>query len=262
MLFKRELSRNFKFFIITTIICSALVMYIISMSSSVGKDIQQLLDIKLPKNMQAAFGMKGIDYGKPGGFFALSFSYVYLFISIYISSIFSVIVSKEFSEKTAEYLFSLPEKRINIIFSKLSVTFIYSLLTVMIIFFTAWFSMEAFTNGQYDISPLLLMSLAWFIGGITFGSISFLLSSFFTKTRAISSISVGLVLIMYLMQVVISVNEKAEFLKYISPFDWFKGAEIDKTGELSITYCIIAIVTTILCVYIGSRRFNKMDVLI
>jgi ABC-2 type transport system permease protein len=262
MLFQRELARNIKPFIITTVICSAMVLYIISMSTSFGKDIQQILDIKLPKNMQAAFGMKGLDYSKPGSFFALSFSYIYLFISIYFSSIFAVIVSKEFSEKTAEYLFSLPEKRIKIIFTKLSVAFLYSFLSVLIIFLTAWFSMEVFTDGNYDLAPILLMSLAWLIGGITFGSISYLLSSFYTKTRTVSSISVGMVLIMYLMQVVISVNEKAEFLKYISPFDWFKGAEIDRTVELSIIYCIIAIVVTVSCIFLGSKRFNKMDVLI
>lgn len=262
MLFRRELLRNLKPFIVIVFICSALSMYVISMAPTFGKDIQQILDFKLPKNMQAAFGMKGLDYSNPESFFALGFSYIYLFLSVYIAGVFAVIVSKEFSEKTAEYLFSLPSKRVSIILTKLSVAFIYPILAVIVIFLASLVSFNINIKQDFDLTPVILMSMAWIIGGLTFGAISFLISSFFTRTRTASSSAIGLVLVMYMMQVVIAVNEKAAFLKYISPFDWFKGADINKTGELSISYCIIAVVVIGICLIIGVRRFKKMDVLI
>jgi ABC-2 type transport system permease protein len=262
MLFRRELSRNLRSFIVITAICATLIVYIISMAPSFGKDIQQILDFKLSKNLQAAFGMKDLDYSKPDSFFALGFSYVYLFISVYIAGVFATIVSKEFSEKTAEYLFSLPSKRINIIITKISVAIIYLLLSVIILFLSAWISLSVFIKGSYDLKPVLMMSLAWLIGGLTFGSITFMASSFFTKARTISSLSVGIVMLMYMMQIVISVNDKMRFLKYISPFDWFKGSEIGKTGELPLEYCFIAVAVIFVCIITGIRRFKKMDVLI
>jgi ABC-2 type transport system permease protein len=262
MLFKREIKRNLKSFIVACIICSVMVMYVISIAPSFGKDIQQILDLKLPKQLQAAFGMKGLDFGDPIGFYGLMFSYIYLFFSIYIAGVFATIVSKEFSEKTAEYLFSLPAKRINIISTKLSVAFLYAALVVVILLLVSVFSFTVFIKEKIDLLPVFLMSLSWFVGGITFGSIAFLLSSFFTKARTVSSISVGIVLVMYLFQVVISLNKELDFLKYISPFDWFKGSDIASNGEISITYCIIAITTVIACISYGTYRFRKMDVLI
>ena len=262
MLFKREFKRNYKSFLISGFVCVVLAMYMISMSQSFGVDIQKIIDVKLPKEVQVALGLSGLDYSNPVSFFALSFSYIYLFISIYIAGIFAVIVSKEFSDKTAEYLFSLPAKRIKFIKTKLAVVFTYSFLIVLLVFFSTWISLIINIKSGYDLKPLMLLSVAWLTGGITFGSITFFISSFFTKTRTISSVSVGVVLGMYLLQIAISVNENLKFLKYISPFDWFKGSEIVNSGEISLSYLIIAVCIIVSSLYFGIKRFNKMDVLV
>ncbi|MFH0865884.1 MAG: ABC transporter permease subunit [Bacteroidota bacterium] len=262
MLFKRELKRNLKSLLIVCIMCAALVMYVISIAPSFGKDIQQLLDLKLPMQVQSAFGMKNLDFGTPIGFYGLIFPYIYLIISIYISGIFASIVLKEFSDKTAEYLFSLPAKRMKIISTKLSVAFLYSILTVVIIFLISILSFSLFIKEDYEFLPVLLMSVSWFLGGITFGSIAFLASTFFSKTRSATGIATGIVLMMYLLQVVISLNNDLEKLKYFSPFDWFKGSDIANTSEISATYCIIAVVVSVVCIAVGAIRFRKKDVLI
>lgn len=262
MLFKREIRRNFKSFLIITLISSFMVYYIIAMGKSFGTDLQQILDMKLPPNMQKAFGMEGLDFTLPNSFFALTFSYVYLFFSIYIAGVFAIIVSKEFSEKTAEFLFSLPAKRMQFITSKLLAAGLYAILWAVVVFLSAWASFEINIGGGYDINLIVVMTLAWLIGGITFAALSFMLSSFFTRSRTISAISIGLVMGMFMLQLVISFNTSLSFLKYISPFDWFKGSEIAETGELSMVYCLIAAGTSIICFWMGIHRFKKMDVLI
>lgn len=262
MLFKRELKRNFKSFLIITLVCALMVFYIISMAPAFGTDIQKILDLKMPGGMQKAFGMKDLNFSKPNSFFAMSFSYIYLFFSLYVSGVFAIIVSKEFSEKTAEYLFSLPAKRINIIFTKLALAGLYALLSVIFIFLAAWLSFTINIGEGFDLIPVILMALAWLIGGLTFGAIAFMLSSFFTRSRTISALTLGFVMAMYMLQVIISFNSALSFLKYISPFDWFKGSEIANTGEISPIYCFIALGIMAVCFYIGIRRFKKMDVLI
>ncbi len=262
MLLRRELKRNLKSFLIASVICGAMSMYVIAMSDKMGVDIQQILDLKLPPGLQMAFGMTGLDFNSPMGFFGLMFSYIYLFISIYLAGLFATIVSKEFSEKTAEYLFSLPIRRLNIILIKLFVAFIYAVLTVCVITVVSLISFESFIKQDTAMQPVYLMALAWLIGSLYFGSLGFLLSSFVTRTRTITSASVGLVLVFYLLQVAVSMNKDLSFLKYISPFDWFKGSEIVNSGGLSFTYCMIAIGLSALCLSIGIIRFKKMDVLI
>ena len=232
------------------------------MSPSFGPDIKQILDLKFPSEMQLAFGMEGLDFNQSNSFFAMTFSYIYLFLAIYMTGVFAVIVSKEFSDKTAEYLFSLPAKRINIILTKLSVAFIYGFCSVLIIFLVSCLSFALIIKENYNLQPVLLMSVAWFMGGIAFGSIAFLLSSFFTRSKTVSSISIGFVLVMYLFQIVISLNQNISFLKYISPFDWFKGSKISNSGEISLTYCLIAIFVSAISLFFGVKRFKTMDVLV
>lgn len=262
MLFKRELRRNMKSFLIVSAVIIFLVMYVISIAPSFGKDIQQLLDLKFPKPLQKAFGMSNLDFTTTMGFYALIFSYVYLAVGIYMAGIFSSIVLKEYSDKTAEYLYSLPAKRMRIIRTKLSVALLYSVIVIILTYLVSILSFSLFIKESVDMKPVLLMSLSWLLGGMVFGSISFLISSFLSKMRNASGIGTGLVLLFYMLQLVISLNRDLEDLKYISPFDWFKGSDIANSGEISVTYCIIAVVVSAVCIFVGAIRFKKKDVLI
>lgn len=262
MLFIRELKRNLKSFLIISLVCSALAMYVIALAPSFGDDIQKILDLKMPQGMQKAFGINELDYKSAVSFFAIMFPYIYLFYAIYLAATFAHIASKEYSDKTAEYLYSLPAKRLHFLLVKLSVVFIYSVLCVLLIFFVSWFSFGVFIKSGYDLTPVVLMAVAWLLGGMVFGSAGFLVSSFFSRTRISSAVSVGFVLFMYIFQVVISLNENISVLKHFSPFDWFKGSEIANNGSLSLTYCLAAIGFSAVCFYVGIRRFRKMDVLI
>jgi len=57
-------------------------------------------------------------------------------------------------------------------------------------------------------------------------------------------------------------NKELDFLKYISPFDWYKGSDIIRSEEISIVYSLIAVGISAACLYLGVRRYNRMDVLI
>lgn len=258
MLFKRELKRNFKSFIICTAICSALSLYVIALTPSLGADMQKLLDMKLPREMQMAFGMSNLNFNTPLSVYSIMFSYLYLTFGIYAAIMFAGIVSKEFTEKTAEYLFSLPSNRITIIASKLVVAVLYLTASININLLITWVGFAKIIKTGYSIEPILFMSAGWWLGSLFFGAMAFLLSSFYIKTK----MAVGLVMGAYLLQVVISLKEQLNLLKYFSPFDWFKGNDIINAAGLPISHSLIALASIIICFVVGSKRFVNMDVLV
>ena len=262
MLFKREITRNLKSFFVATAVCTFMAMYIVSMAPSFGADIQKILDMKLPAQLQQAMGLNTLDYARPESFFSMVFTYIYLFLGIYAAGLFASIVSKEYSDKTAEYLYTLPAKKSRLITTKLLVASLFTVLSVAVTLLGSVLAFQFFIKGGYNLTPVLLMSLAWLIGGLFFGSLSFLISSFFVKSKTASIISIGAVMIAYVMQVVISMNDKLSWLTYLSPFDWFKGPDIQRYNELDPAYTLIAIAASVLFVVIGIRRFKRMDVLI
>ena len=258
----RELNRNFLPFALTSVICGLMAVYVISMGPSFGKDIQQILDMKMPKNFQAAFGMAGIDYTKPMGFFGLVFLNIYLFIAVYMAGTFATIVSKEYRDKTAEFLYSLPGERLKIVISKLTVVVAYSVFAVFITYLSAVLGMKLIIPEAQDLQPLLLMSLAWLLGGLALGAIAFLLISFKPDLRGSFGLAAGIVMLFYMLQLIVSLNEDIRWLAYISPFTWFRGADIAATGTIGIEFVITALLVCAVCLYIGIRKYRKMDVLI
>ncbi|MFH0895709.1 MAG: ABC transporter permease subunit [Bacteroidota bacterium] len=258
----RELKRNFLAFAITAVVCGMTAIYVISLGPSFGKDIQQILDLKMPKNFQSAFGMAGIDYSNPMGFFGMVFLNIYLLTAIYIAGMFSVIVSKEYRDKTAEFIYSLPGERLNIILSKLTVALAYSVLTVIVTYLFSVIGMRLIIPDAVDLQPILMMSLAWLLGGLALGSLTFLLISFKPESRGSFGLAAGIVMLFYMMQLIISLNENVRWLAYLSPFTWFRGAEIATTGTIGIEFVITALVVCAVCFYFGIKRYRKMDVLI
>ncbi|MEJ7740065.1 MAG: ABC transporter permease subunit [Chitinophagaceae bacterium] len=258
MLFIRELKQNLKSFIICTIICAALSLYVIALTPSLGADMQKLLDMKLPSQMQLALGLNNLDFGTPLGAYGSMFSYIYLTFGIYAAVMFAGIVSKEFTEKTAEYLFSLPASRITILVTKLSVAVLYLTASVSITFLVSWAGFEGIIKTGYDIKTVLLMCTAWWLGTLFFGAMAFMLSSFYTKTK----MAIGLVMGAYLLQVVISLEDQLKLIKYLSPFDWFKGNDIINEATLSVYYSFIALAAILICLVVGCKRFLNKDVLV
>lgn len=261
MLIKRELNRNFRSFAIVTGIASVMAGYIISLAPSFGADIQQLLDVKLPKNMQTAFGMDNLNFSSALGVYSISFSYLYLFFAVFAAGIFSTIVSKEFTDKTAEFLFVLPESRSRIMLKKLLVALLYLFLSVAVVFIVSWIMLQTVESGDLNAGPVLLCAVAWLLGSLSMGALAFLLSSFSKRGKTAYTMGIGLVLILFLLQIIISLNQ-ADWLKLVSPFDWFKANEIMAGNSISLFYCLWAIGISAVCLLVGFWRFKRADVVL
>lgn len=258
MLIQREIRQNLKGFIITTVICSLLSLYLIAMIPSMGKDLQQMVDLKFPKQLQLAFGMSGVNFQSPMGAYCIIFGYLYLTFGIYAATLFGRIVSKEYADKTAEYLYSLPATRVQIIATKLGVAVGYLTASVLVTFLLSLIGFVGILKEPVRLAPLYWMTVAEWLGALFLGSLAFLLSAYYFRAR----MAVGIVLGAYLLQVVLSLNEDLEPLKVISPFDWFKGNQIVSSEGLPLGYTLLAVGLTGICGYIGFRRFQRADVLV
>lgn len=258
MLFQREIRQHFKGFLITTGICAALSMYMIVLLPSMGAEMQDILDMKLPKQMQLAFGMNKMDFTSPISTFSLMFSYLYLTFGIYAATLFANIVAKEFNDKTAEFLFSLPARRIDLIRTKLLVAAGYLTVSVLLVTIVSAVTFATVVGNNFGLGELLWMSAAYWLGGMFFGMLAMLLSAFYLKTR----MAVGIVLGAYILQVVISLKENLAFMKHLSPFDWFKGGDIVRESGLDGLAAMTAMLLTIGCCIWGVQKFLRRDVMV
>ncbi|OZM56688.1 multidrug ABC transporter permease [Lottiidibacillus patelloidae] len=262
MIFKRELVKAQKGLWIWFTILGGLIVMMLSMYPEISKsteNINELLE-SYPDALKAAFNIDQLGFDTVIGFYSIEgYLFATLFGSIFAVLLAGNIVVKEESDKTAEFLLSKPITRKEVITQKL-----FALLAAItqfnILLSAATFI--GFKIGSDEVVPLkvfLLISIAPFLLHITFASLAFLVSSVMRKSKSIMSISLGIVFVTYFLNILASITNKAEFLKYFSPFEYIDSVTI--IVEQTIKPLYLVCMTLIICVSIVASYviYHKKD---
>lgn len=262
MIFRREMNRNLKGLIIWTLVISMIMILNLMMFPDVAKQqaaIDQLLK-QLPQSLIKAFGMDKLSMADPLGYYATK-GY---FMLILFGSIFSVMLagnmlSKEHNEKTIEFLLSNPIKRSGLVTQKLLAVFMNLLIFNLIVTAANYIGFKM-VDAVFDTRVFVLLSIAPFLLHLVFASISFFLSSQMKKSRNIVSISLGLVFVMYFIDIMSSISDKFENLKYITPYEYVNAVGIVLNKSISTAYVGIMAVVIIICNLAAYLIYQRRDI--
>jgi ABC-2 type transport system permease protein len=239
-----EFKRNFKSLILWTSIVAgmaALMLLLYPAFKDSFAQLEELLSI-YPEDFLEAFGMGegGLDMSDFYGWFGVE---GYLFVNLiggsYAAILGGTILSKEEDDKTVEFLLSKPISRDHILFGKGLVVSINLLLMnafvglVLLIAFTIY--------GDLNVVVWLLFSFAPFILQMIFASIAFFISVFVTKSRKVLSAALGIVIGMYVVDLISKLTEEFEYLKYITPYEYINAVTIVNDEMIKPIYLLISL---------------------
>jgi ABC-2 type transport system permease protein len=103
-----------------------------------------------------------------------------------------------------------------------------------------------------------LMFSGFFLIGIVFMAIGFLISSLIPHLRLAMPLGIGVFFITYLLGIFSGMIEKLNFLKYLSPFHYAVPSEVIKNG-LQPSYIILALVIITVSFMITYLLYKKKD---
>lgn len=252
----RELRANFKSFLIWTLSFVFLV-FVYTAEFGVFRDSQEINDAMVQfEQMFQYLNIYVTDMTTPEGFTAMVSLYFYLGLGIYSGLLGSSIISKEERDKTAEYLFTLPIKRNQVIVAKMLVAVLYALLLNLITMVMVILLMNPYnpTVIFYDFMMLLIPGVLLF--QLLFLSLGMVLSALLKQYKKSGSITIGLIIGSYLLSTIIGLVKELEFLKYIVPYEYFEAAVLLEQGKMDPIYLTISIFV-ILCSIIGTFIFYK-----
>lgn len=262
LIFRREMKKNLKGLIIWTLVISGIAILNLLMFPDVAKQqetLEQLLK-QFPPSLVKAFGMDKLSMADPMGYYATKgYLMVALFGSIYAVMLAGNMLSKEHNEKTIEFLLSNPITRSGIVTQKLLAVFI-NLLVFNLIISVSNFIGFRMAGAEFDMGVFLLLSIAPFLLHLVFASISFFLSSRLKKSRNIVSISLGLVFVMYFLDIVSSISDKFENLKYITPYEYVDAVGIVINKSISSAYLGIMAGLIIACNLAAYLIYQRRDI--
>lgn len=263
-MFKRELKVNFKSFIIWTLVLIGIfaVVYLIY-PSIMSNDNMEMLNEMLkvfPEEVLKAFNMdiSGIDNAF-GWLKSEGFVFVLLITGIYSGILGSNILLKEESEKTIEYLNSLPVTRNDIVLKKVLVGLMYIVLMVLCVGIFNYIGLSI--SGDFDKKLYMLLSVAPIFSSIAIFGVCLFLSSFAHKTKNTLGISLAIVFISYFLNIASEMSDSVGFLKYVSFFTLADIRNVIINISINPLIVFISLLLTSIFIFLTLVVYNRKDLI-
>ena len=190
------------------------------------------------------------------------FQYIVISGYIYACLLGAKALIKEESEGTIEFLYAHPISRTKIVSMKILSSFALFYLFIIIMGITSTLMSLVVKPDNLKIMELLmdfkLMFSGFFLVGLVFMSIGFLISALIPHLRLAMPLAIGVFFITYLLGIFSGMIETLSFLKYLSPFHYAVPSEIIKEG-IQPTYIALALIIISVSLMTTYLLYKKKD---
>ena len=261
---KRELKINFKNFLIWTVILIVLFLVVFLVYPSIIKsDNVKMMDeyVKMfPEEMLKAFNMDIASMSTAFGWLKTEgFIFVILLTGVYASILGSNIVLKEESDKTIEYLNTLPITRRSVLLKKIICGIIYIVAMIVIIALFNYVGLEL--SGDFDKKQYILLSITPLLSALPLFAINLFISTFLHKNKKMFGASLGIALVSYFLQIFSEINEATEFFKYFTVYTLADVRNVIIDVAINPIMVVLSIVITLLFVIGTFINYEKKELI-
>lgn len=261
---KREFKVNLKNFMIWLLVLMGifLVVFLIYPSiieSDSIKEMDQLMEM-FPDAMLKAFNMDLSSLTSAYGWLkSEGFVFVLLIIGCYAGILGTNILLKEESDKTIEYLHSVPVKRRDIVLKKALVGIV--LIVFMTILLAIFNDIGLSFSGEFNQKQYLLLSITPIFSSLVIFSFCMFLSTFTHKTKKMLGVSLGIVFLSYILQMLSFLSEAVSWLKYLSVFTLSDIRNVIAKSAIDPVMVVISIGLTCLFLILTIVRYNRKELI-
>lgn len=256
---KHELRQGKLSFLIWTGAIGALLATCVFLFSEMKGEMEGVSDLfSSMGSFTAAFGMDRLNFGTLTGYYAVECGNVLGLGGAFYASFCAVnMLSKEERDKTAEFLLAHPVSRARMITEKLIAVLIQITAMNLVIYAISTGSMAAIGE-EIPWKELNLLHLAYYILQVELAGICFGISAFMRKGSA--GVGLGIAAVMYVLNLIANITEKAELLKYVTPFGYCDGADIVSNGSLDGKQVVIGVAFGMIGVIAAYVRYMRKDI--
>lgn len=263
-MFKREMRINLRGFIVwTSILIGLFLVVFLVYPSIVNNDSIGMMNemMKLfPEEMLKAFNMDISSIDSAFGWLKTEgFVFVLLITGIYSGILGSNILLKEESDKTIEYLNSVPITRKNIVLSKIFCGLLYIILMVLVIGIFNFIGL--YMSGDFNKKVYILLSITPVFSSVVIFAICLFLSTFTHKTKKTLGISLGIVFASYFFNIIAEMGESTEFLKYVSVYTLADIRNVILNASINPLLVSLTIGITVILIVLTMIHYERKELL-
>ena len=231
-LIRHELKQSWKSLVIWTAAIGAFIMTCVLIWPEMKSQMAGISSLFSSMGaFTAAFGMDTLDFGTLNGFYGIECGNILGIGGALFAALAGInALAKEEKDGTAELLLTHPMSRAKIVTDKLAAVLIQIIALNAAVWLLAAGSI-AVIGEAVPWKTVTLLHLAFFLLQIETACICFGISAFLWKGG--TGIGLGLAIALYFMNIVANLTDKAEALKYITPFGYAESSDIISRGGIA-----------------------------
>lgn len=229
---------------------------------SQAEQLQKLIET-YPKSFLDAFGFESAElaFGHLENYLATEmFSMIWpiMLMALLIAQGGSAIAG-EIEKGTIEIVLSQPASRLKIFLGKylsgVAALFIFTTVTV-----AAVFPLAAAYNVDYKLANFVTMGALGFLFGLTILSMTMMFSAIFSEKGRVYFLSAGILVVMYVVNIISALKDNLENLKYFSFFHYYDTAEALTKNHIDNLTILVFLGVAIVCTALAALWFKNRDI--
>jgi ABC-2 type transport system permease protein len=197
----------------------------------------------------------------PLGTYAFLTFYVFLACAINGMNMGLKMITKEYMQKTADFILTKPHSRGKIFFSKSFAILASALIIGFVYFLGSWAGMAIGAGGNYNFVVMTQIAFSIVFIQLIFAALGLFVGVLFPYIRAPLLVATAVAFVSY---VVGSFSNKMGYtaLTYLSPYHYFTSAEIIKTGSYELKFLVLSTLLILALLGVGYNLFRRKDIII
>lgn len=241
-IFVREVKANFRSLLVWSGIVILFIFVGITKYAAYAANPQMLVVLEsMPPAITKAFQFDAFNLTTLTGFYGVMFTYFALLASISAAMWGSDIISKEERDKTVEFMLTLPVRRERVVTGKILAALVNSIALLLVMWGASLAAVAQYAPDAAFYEYLALLMAALFMMQLVFLAVGVLLGCALKDYKRVGSIAVSLILVTYFFSVISGLHEKLEFLKYLTPFNYFNPAALLREARLDVGYVWLSV---------------------
>lgn len=262
-IFTHEFQRKTKSILIWSLALMAFMIFYMAFYPSMARDPAAFDAVmsSFPEEMLQALGIKkGLSLTSLMGFYSLTFTMIQLAMAIQSANYGFSILTEEERELTADFLLSKPVSRSQIYISKLFAALLALFITSLAVGVSSFIALELFqAEDSYKLVNVFKLTLTLPVFQLLILSISMFISLLFKKVRSVLSLSMGLAIGLYVVNVLREIVD-SDLLGYLTPFYYFEPGVILIEGAYNLKLFGISILIITLSLVSSFLLYKKKDI--
>lgn len=219
------------------------------------KSLQQF-----PREFLQAFGMDRISMATVLGYYSLIFLLVQILLAIQASNYGVGLVSREESERTADFLMTKPVSRLAVITSKLVAAVVALLITQAVVWVSAFSGWALFNSGHdYDKGALALLLSSMVFFQLFFLGVGLAISLGVRLVRSVTPYALGLGLGMYVLGAFSGMLGDVK-LEWLTPFKYFDAPTLIQNRSYDQRFLVLDLLITVAALAFAYWRYLHRDI--